>query len=98
MTRCAQVSAVRYLGNRLIEVEFNDGLIRQLEFRKNWLGNLECLNHDDFLSKVEVDLVAHTLCWPNSIDLDPEVLYGSHQPATVGEYFTVVNEIKAISK
>ena len=96
MKCCARVSAVSYLGERRLQVVFDDGLIRQLDFHSNWQGNLDCLNGNDFLAQVAVDQVAHTLCWPNGIDLDPEILYGSHQPAMGDQYFTVVSEVKAI--
>ena len=95
MKCCARVSAVSYLGERRLQVVFDDGLIRQLDFHSNWQGNLDCLNGDDFLAQVAVDQVAHTLCWPKDIDLDPEVLHGDCEPAT-GAYFTVVSEFRAI--
>ena len=96
MTSCAHVSAVSYLGERLIEVVFEDGLIRKLDFHSNWQGNLACLNRDNFLAQVGVDKIAKTLSWPNGVDLDPEVLYGSHEPAVGGDFFTVVSETKPI--
>ena len=48
MKCCARVSAVSYLGERRLQVVFDDGLIRQLDFHSNWQGNLDCLNGDDF--------------------------------------------------
>ena len=96
MTQCARVTAVKYLGGRRLEVVFADGLSRHLDFHTDWFGNIAQLNRDDFLAQVSVDPIAQTLCWPDGIDLDPEVLYGSHKPAMGDQYFTVVSEAKAI--
>ena len=91
MTQCARVTAVKYLGGRRLEVVFDDGLSRHLDFHTDWFGNIAHLNQDDFLAQVSVDPIAQTLCWPKDIDLDPEVLHGDREPVT-GAYFTVVSE------
>jgi len=72
-------------------VTFTDGVTREPEFHNDWNGYLEPLNEGDFIAKVFVDPVAHTLSWPNEIDLDPDVLHGDREPVT-GAYFTVVSE------
>ena len=96
MGQCAGVISVVYKGGRRLEVTFTDGLARELDFHTDWCGYLEPLNQNDFLAQVSVDLIAQTLCWPNNIDLDPEVLHGECEPAT-GAYFTVVNEFRTLT-
>ncbi len=93
MKQSSQVSSVSYIGGRKLEVTFIDGLTRELEFCNDWNGYLEPLNEDDFLAKVFVDPVTHTLSWPNGIDLDPDVLHGDYVPAT-GSYFSVAKEFR----
>jgi len=85
-----------YKGGRRLEVTFADGLARELDFHTDWNGYLEPLNQNDFLAQVSVDPIAQTLCWPNDIDLDPEVLHGACVPAT-GAYFSVINEFQALT-
>jgi hypothetical protein len=96
MKVCARVTSVSYKGGRRLEVSFDDGLARELDFHADWTGYLEPLNRDDFLAQVSVDQIAQTLCWPDNIDLDPEVLHGEYEPAT-GAYFTVVNEFRTLN-
>ena len=93
MKHSSQVCSVSYIGGRKLEVTFTDGVTRELEFHNDWIGYLEPLNKDDFLAKVLVDPVAHTLSWPNEIDLDPDVLHGDYVPAT-GAYFSVAKEFR----
>ena len=37
----------------------------------------------EHFAEVTVDSVAGTICWPNGIDLDPDVLHGDHTSASV---------------
>jgi hypothetical protein len=41
-----------------------------------------------FFRTVHVDEESGTLCWDNGADIDPDVLYGSHQPAWQEVEFT----------
>ena len=96
MGQCARVISVAYKGGRRLEVTFADGLTRELDFHADWSGYLTPLNQDVFLAQVSVDPIAQTLCWPNNIDLDPDVLHGEHEPAT-GAYFTVGSEFRTLT-
>ncbi|MEK7410660.1 MAG: DUF2442 domain-containing protein [Actinomycetota bacterium] len=96
MGQCARVISVAYKGGRRLEVTFADGLTRELDFHADWSGYLTPLNQDVFLAQVSVDPIAQTLCWPNNIDLDPDVLHGEHEPAT-GAYFTVISEFRTLT-
>ena len=82
-------------GGRRLEVAFADGLACELDFHTDWSGYLEPLNQNNFLAQVSVNPIAQTLCWPNNIDLDPEVLHGKREPAT-GAYFTVIDEFQVL--
>lgn len=42
----------------------------------------ETLRDRAVFAQVSVDTVAGTICWPNGVDLDPDVLHGGHEPAT----------------
>ena len=91
MKTCAQISGVKYLGERNLLISFDDGLQRELAFHSNWFGITEPLNSDDFLALVEIDPVTKTLSWPNGIDLDAEILHGDFDPSS-GAFFSVVSE------
>jgi hypothetical protein len=91
MKTCAQISGVKYLGERNLWISFDDGLQRELAFHSNWFGITEPLNSDVFLALVEIDPVTKTLSWPNGIDLDAEVLHGDFNPAS-GAFFSLVSE------
>ncbi len=93
MKHNSQVCSVSCIGGRKLEVTFTDGVTRELEIHNDWNGYLEPLNEGDFLVRVFVDPVAHTLSWPNEIDLDPDVLHGDYVPAT-GAYFSVAKEFR----
>lgn len=49
-----------------------------MDFAEKVLGRggvFEPLSDVAFFSRVAVDQEAHTLVWPNGVDLDPDVLY-----------------------
>ena len=75
-----------------MRVAFSDGLVRELDFADALPGVLATIDDDDVFAGVAVDSVAGTICWPNGIDLDPDVLHGDHvsasvvQPRVVREY------------
>jgi hypothetical protein len=92
MTALARVTAVEHLGARLLRVTFSDGLVRELDLADALPGVLATIDDDAAFAEVTVDSVAGTICWPNGIDLDPDVLHGDHasasvvQPRVVREY------------
>ncbi len=83
MTVLARVTAVEHLGARLLRVTFSDGLVRELDFADALPGVLATIDDDAIFAGVSVDSVAGTICWPNGIDLDPDVLHGDHVSASV---------------
>ncbi|RLE23278.1 MAG: DUF2442 domain-containing protein [Actinobacteria bacterium] len=82
MSGLARVTSVECLGQREIRIMFSDGLVRELDFAETLTGLLATLDKDATFAEVSVDSVAGTVCWPNAIDLDPDVLHGDHTPAS----------------
>ena len=81
MARPPRVADVEHLGQRRLRLTFTDGLVRELDFAGSLDGVLSSLDDDRAFAEVLIDATAGTICWPNGIDLDPDVLYGDHQPA-----------------
>jgi Protein of unknown function (DUF2442) len=92
MNVLVRVTAVEHLVARLLRITFSDGLVRELDFAEAMPGVLGCIDDDEVFAGVAVDAIAGTICWPNGIDLDPDVLHGDHvaasdvQPRVVREY------------
>jgi hypothetical protein len=77
------VAQVQHLGARVLRVTFSDGLVRELDFAEALVGLLSDLDEsDERFSEASVDAIAGTVCWPDGIDLDPDVLHGDHEPAS----------------
>jgi hypothetical protein len=45
-------------------------------------GVLATIDDDVVFAGASLETVAGTVCWPNGIDLDPDVLHGDHAPAS----------------
>lgn len=92
MATLTRVTDVEHLGARVLRVVFSDGLVRELDFAGRLPGVLATIDHDVAFAGVTVDSVAGTVCWPNGIDLDPDVLHGDQvsasavQPRLLREY------------
>ena len=92
MRTLARVTDVEPLGGRSLRVTFSDGLVRELDFASRLPGVLASIDDEASFAEVTVDSVAGTACWPNGIDLDPDVLHGDHasntavQPRLLREY------------
>jgi hypothetical protein len=73
-----RISRVRHIQDYRLELTFSNGVQAELDFRNRIVGRggvFEPLQSIDFFRCVEVDPEAHTLVWPNGVDLDPDVLY-----------------------
>ena len=83
MDRPARVVAVEHLGAFQLRITFSDDLVRELDFDGVLQGGVfaELEEHSTF-AQVSVDEVAGTICWPNGVDLDPDVLHGDFEPAS----------------
>ena len=68
------VPNAKYVGGYLIEVKFNDGTRRVIDFEP-WLTGpiFKPLKNKDYFKKCFVD--GPTIAWPNGADIAPETLY-----------------------
>ncbi len=82
MSTFARVVEVEHLGHRQLRLVFSDGLVRELDLQDVLTGILSTLDDDDAFVAVSVDSTAGTVCWPDGIELDPDVLHGDHAQAS----------------
>jgi hypothetical protein len=83
MSSLARIVAVEHLGDYRLRLTFSDGLVRELDFDGVLEGGVfEPLREVRTFSLAAVDEVAGTICWPNGVDLDPDVLHGDFEPAS----------------
>jgi hypothetical protein len=82
MTPLPRIIAVEPLGDHRLRLTFEDGLVRDLDFRRvvDRGGVFEPLHDPAYFARVNVDQVTGTICWPNGVDLDPDVLHGDAEP------------------
>ena len=80
MIRVAEVQALE--GYRL-HVAFTDGTERVIDIERFLRGPVfEPLKQDRTLfESVAVDAELGAIVWPNGADIDPDVLYGTREPA-----------------
>ena len=72
------VTEVRPLPNRQLDLTFGDGLRATIEMDrvlKGYTGVFAPLLEADFFRKVKVDRELGTIVWPNGADVCPDVLY-----------------------
>ncbi len=93
MDALVRVTEVEHLGARQLRVVFSDGLVREIDFAGALPGVLSTIDNDDSFSRVTVDGTAGTVCWPNGIDLDPDVLHGDQESAS-GQAPTLLREYR----
>jgi Protein of unknown function (DUF2442) len=92
MDRLPRVTDVQYLCGRTLRLVFSDGLVREFDFEGALAGILATVDSDPIFPQAMIDKTPGTLCWPNGIDLDPDVLHGDHdsafllQPVVLREY------------
>lgn len=73
-----RIKQVEYIHRYILRLVFSDGQEGEIDFESRVAGRggvFEPLEDIEFFSKVMVDPEAHTLIWPNGVDLDPDVLY-----------------------
>ena len=73
-----RVVTVVTTGAFVVHLGFTDGLQATVDLAP-WVagkgGVFTALQNADFFAQVTVDREAGTICWPNGVDLDPDVLY-----------------------
>ncbi len=73
-----RVQNVRHLHDYTLRLTFTDGVTAEFDFTDKMLGRggvFAPLADIGYFAQVAVDPEAHTLVWPNGVDLDPDVLY-----------------------
>jgi hypothetical protein len=68
------VTKAKYVNDYLIEVKFNDGTKKVIDF-EGWLSGpvFKPLRNKDYFKKFFID--GPTIAWPNGADIAPETLY-----------------------
>jgi hypothetical protein len=82
LDKIPRVSSVEVRPPYGLHVTFDDGLIRMVDLAEElWGPMFEPLKEPSFFAQVTVE--HGTAVWPNGLDLDPLVLYGDFDAATV---------------
>ncbi len=70
------VTRVHYLQPYTLEVEFNDGSIKEVDLARELIGEVfEPLRDVSFFQHVFVNSETNTIEWPNGADFAPEFLH-----------------------
>jgi hypothetical protein len=82
MERLPRIKTVSVLVDRKVQLQFTDGVQREVDLRPYLRGPVfeAILKDDSVFRTVRVDAQLGTLTWDNGADMDPDVLYGSHIP------------------
>jgi hypothetical protein len=74
--KLVDVTSVRVLEGFEVELTFDDGFVRRIDLDPYLHGPIFQPLRDDpaYFRLVRVDPELGTICWPNSADIDPEVL------------------------
>jgi hypothetical protein len=92
LNRIPHVERVDVVRSHTLELHFDDGLVRTLEFLRPQEGPMVApLNDPEFFARATVD--HGTVAWPNGLDLDPVVLHGDRKP--VGR--ALFREVRTVS-
>lgn len=73
-----KISSVKYLSDHCLQILFNDGETRIVNFDKlidkggYYFGPLKDI---ELFKKVSLDEFNYTICWPNGAELSPDILY-----------------------
>ena len=71
-----RATGVKVLRPYVLEVEFADGLVREIDVEAELWGEVfEPLKDPAFFARVAVDRELGTVVWPNGADFSPEFLY-----------------------
>lgn len=81
-----RITDVRVVGPWVIELSFTDGSTGTVDLEP-WIrgraGIFVPLQDPSYFAEVAVDREAGTICWPNGVDLDPDMLYDAARRAGV---------------
>lgn len=85
MTELIKIDAVTALHNRWLRITFSDGAIKEVDVGEllDAGGVFKPIADDRALfERVRVNADTRTIEWPGDVDLDPDVLYGTFEPAS----------------
>jgi Protein of unknown function (DUF2442) len=85
MTDLLKINDVEPLKDHWLRIEFSDGAVKDVDLGELLArGGVFAAVRDDrqAFEQVRVNPDSHTIEWPGGLDLDPEVLYGRHEPVT----------------
>jgi hypothetical protein len=74
----ARVTAVAHVRDHVLELEFSDGSRGLADLRSQVVGGpglVGALADLDLFKLVRLDSEAGTICWPNGVDLCPDMLH-----------------------
>lgn len=82
-----EITGVRVIKDRTVELTFADGLVRVVDLAPFlWGPAFSDISADDSLfAQIAVDAELGTIGWPSGADLDPDVLHGDFKPAASSE-------------
>lgn len=70
------VKSFEVIGRYLLRVEFDDGLVNEIDLAPVLSGELYGPLRDlELFEQVTIDPEVHTLVWPNGADFDPATLH-----------------------
>ena len=73
--RLCRVTAIKSVAPFTLDVTFDDGVVRTIDFRPCLVGAMYGpLRDPQLFNQVQIDSEAHTLIWPNGADFDPAAL------------------------
>jgi hypothetical protein len=70
------VIKVKYLYDYKLELEFNDGKVKTIDFSKfvGGSGIFKPLKNLDYFKTVSIDSCGNSICWENGADICPDIL------------------------
>jgi hypothetical protein len=82
IARIPKVTAVEVRPPYGLHLSFDDGVTREVDLSDElWGPMFEPLQDPAFFARVTIE--HGTVVWPNGVDLDPLVLHGDFEPATL---------------
>ncbi|HMS35045.1 MAG TPA: DUF2442 domain-containing protein [Ignavibacteria bacterium] len=71
-----KVTSCKVIAPYTLEITFNDGQSKQINFEKLLKGEMYFpLKDPEFFSRVSIDPEVSTIVWPNGADFDPAILH-----------------------
>jgi hypothetical protein len=84
MTELMKVTSVKPLEGLSIEVTFSNGTVKEIDLSELFAGGgvfQPLCESRELFEQVRVN-ESRTVEWPGEVDLDPDVLYGTFEPAS----------------